>query len=767
MPRILPIGIDLGTTFSVIAYVDESGKSVVLRNAEGEILTPSVVLFSDAEVVVGRHARTALFINPDLVAEWVKRDMGAPYYSRPIHGQYLPPEVIQACILRKLKADIVQRLTADPHVVITVPAYFDEPRRKATADAGEMAGLKVLDIVNEPTAAALAFGEKLGYLTPGGTPREEMNVLVYDLGGGTFDVTLLHLAPGRVDTIATDGDVQLGGHDWDLRLVDYLCEQFRKAHRLDPRQDPIAANRVLAAAIDAKHALTARNRTTVQIEYGGLTEEIPVWRELFNELTADLLERTAYTTRQLIADAKMEWKDVSRVLLVGGSTRMPMVVDMLRKMTGIEPDRTVNPDEAVARGAALYAAYLLARRGEPGVTAHFEVTNVNSHSLGIEGIDPETMRKTNVILIPRNTRLPAKFTERFMTKTENQRSIVIQVLEGESSLPSECTAIGRTVIRDLPAGLPKGWPVDVTFEYGTNGRLSVRAVVPGTHHKATLELERTAGLSTTGIAGWRQLVESGAGFAAFRAASQQLLPAAAAGGQPGASFPPTSPATAPAVATTDQSATTVALPTPYGAAGAGTTAAQSFAVHAGIGAPSAGAAAAGPGGAAPASSAAATGAAAAGGPAGAAVAAGPASAAPGLGAIPLPLPPAVQGSLAAQTPGTAGSWTAAGGPPHGAGAAAIGPSGLPLPGAAGAQPAVAANALGAQAVATASGPSLGARMANAEAARKLTIRLQIPRWLFSAVGYVVSAVLGLALGAVVLWLVRPDALRHLLKLFGG
>ena len=768
MPRILPIGIDLGTTFSVIAYVDDSGKSVVLRNAEGEILTPSVVLFSDSEVVVGRHARTALFINPDLVAEWVKRDMGAPYYSRPIHGQYLPPEVIQACILRKLKADIVQRLTADPHVVITVPAYFDEPRRKATADAGEMAGLKVLDIVNEPTAAALAFGEKLGYLTPVGTPREEMNVLVYDLGGGTFDVTLLHLAPGRVDTIATDGDVQLGGHDWDLRLVDYLCEQFRKAHRLDPRQDPIAANRVLAAAIDAKHALTARNRTTVQVEYGGLTAEIPVSRELFNELTADLLERTAYTTRQLIADAKMEWKDVSRVLLVGGSTRMPMVIDMLRKMTGIEPDRTVNPDEAVARGAALYAAYLLARRGEPGVTAHFEVTNVNSHSLGIEGIDPETMRKTNVILIPRNTRLPAKFTERFMTKTENQRSIVIQVLEGESSLPGECTAIGRTVIRDLPAGLPKGWPVDVTFEYGTNGRLSVRAVVPGTHHKATLEMERSAGLSSAGIAGWRQLVESGAGFEAFRAASQQLQPAASANWQPAASFPPISPSAPSAVATADQPATTVALPTPYGAAtGAGTPAAQGLAGHVGIIAQPAGAAAAGYSGAAPGTGAAATGAAAAGRPAGAAVSAGPAAAAPGLGAIPLPLPPAMQGPLAAQPPGTAGSSAAAGGLPHGAGAAAIGPSGIPLPGAAGAQPAVAATALGAQAVATASGPGVGARMANAEAARKLTIRLQIPRWLFSAVGYVVSAVLGLALGAVVLWLVRPDALRHLLKLFGG
>lgn len=752
MPRIIPIGIDLGTTFSVIAYVDESGKSVVLRNAEEEILTPSVVLFSDSEVVVGRHARTALFINPDLVAEWVKRDMGAPYYSRPIHGQYLPPEVIQACILRKLKTDIVRQLCPDPHVVITVPAYFDEPRRKATADAGEMAGLKVLDIVNEPTAAALAFGEKLGYLTPVGTPREEMNVLVYDLGGGTFDVTLLHLASGRVDTIATDGDVQLGGHDWDLRLVDYLCEQFRATHGLDPKQDPIAANRVLAAAIDAKHALTARNRTTVQIEFGGKTSEIPVTRELFNELTADLLERTAYTTRQLIADAKMQWKDVSRVLLVGGSTRMPMVVDMLRKMTGIEPDRTVNPDEAVARGAALYAAYLLSKRGEPGMSVHFEVTNVNSHSLGIEGIDPETMRKTNVILIPRNTRLPAKFTERFMTKTENQRSIVIQVLEGESSLPAECTAIGRTAIRDLPAGLPKGWPVDVTFEYGTNGRLSVRAVVPGTHHKATLELERTAGLSSAGIAGWRQLVESGAGFEAFRAASQQLQSAAATSWPSPQSFPPAAAAAASAAASAGHWLATAASTPPVGIGAGGAVAPAEPA-----GGTSAGTAQMASTVAAGADSALAT--------------SGAQAAAHGLGAIPLPLPPTVQMPSAGHAPATAAGVAAAGAVPPGGAAVPVPTSGMPLS-AGGAQPGAAATTLSPRSISPQSmgttGPStVAARMANAEAARKLTIRLQIPRWLFGAIGYVVSAILGLALGSLVLWLVRPDVFSKLVSILKG
>jgi molecular chaperone DnaK len=523
MSSTIPIGIDLGTTFSAVAWIDETGHSAMLRNAEGDVLTPSVVLFNQTEVVVGKPARTATVIDPDLVAEWVKRDMGSPYYSRPIQGQYLPPEVIQACILRKLKSDIAATLTADAQVVITVPAYFDEPRRKATADAGEMAGLKVLDIVNEPTAGALAFGETLGYLSPGGTPKAEMTVLIYDLGGGTFDVTLLRLAPGNIETLATDGDVRLGGHDWDLRLVDYLAETFKKTHQLDFRQDPIAVNRTLAAVIEAKHTLSARNRAVVEIDYQQHSCEIPITRELFAQLTADLLERTACTTRQLLADAKLQWTDVTRLLLVGGSTRMPMVREMLQTMTGIEPEHTVSPDEAVARGAALYAGYLLGKRGEGAPPPNFEVSNVNSHSLGVEGIEPETLRKTNVILIPRNTRLPAKFTERFSTKTENQRSIVIQVLEGESSLPGECTAIGRSVIHNLPDGLPKGWPIEVTFKYAANGRLSVRASVPGTHQTATLKLERASGLSSAGVARWKQPIAAAAGFDAFEAMLGSVL----------------------------------------------------------------------------------------------------------------------------------------------------------------------------------------------------------------------------------------------------
>ncbi len=543
MPHEKPIGIDLGTTNSAMAAVDDAGRSAMIPNAEGELITPSVVYFSESEVVVGKNARSAITSQPEMVAQWVKRDMGSPYYSHPIRGQYLPPEVIQACILRKLKTDLVSAIGPDFQAVITVPAYFDEMRRKATADAGEMAGLHVLDIVNEPTAAALAFGEALGYLEapgelkgsdlfcatsapssfrPADSPgRQELTVMVYDLGGGTFDVTLLRLAAGKVQTLATDGDVQLGGHDWDQQLVDYAAECFLKTCPLDPRQDPAGLNRLFLEAMLTKHTLSARSKAVIQIDYQNRFAEIPVTRQQFEEMTANLLERTAYTTRQLLGVAGMEWKDVQRVLLVGGSTRMPMVPRMLQDLSGIQPERSVNPDEAVARGAALYAAHLLAMRTAPRST--FQVSNVNSHSLGVEGIDAETLRKKNVVLIPRNTSLPARHTERFATKSEGQRSIVIKVLEGESTQPGDCIAIGRTVVRDLPSGLPKGWPVEVTFEYAANGRLAVDALVPGTQHRARLELIRETGLSSEGLARWKQPVAEAGGFSSFESAIQDVL----------------------------------------------------------------------------------------------------------------------------------------------------------------------------------------------------------------------------------------------------
>ena len=547
MTKLKAIGIDLGTTNSAVAWADASGHTTMIPNTEGELLTPSVVLFDDNEVVVGKEARTATISNPERVAVWVKRDMGAPVYSRAIRGEYLPPSVIQSCILRKLKTDVVHALGPDCRVVITVPAYFDEPRRKATADAGEMAGLMVLDIVNEPTAGALAFGEVLGYLSPTLAPREQMNVVIYDLGGGTFDVTLLRLSPGNIQTIATDGDVHLGGYDWDLRLFDHAADAFKRAHGKDPRDDPRSVARLFSTVIEAKHSMSARLQTVIRVEHAGRSLDVPITRAEFEELTADLLERTAYTTRQVLGAAKMLWSDVSRILLVGGSTRMPAVQRMLQHMTGITPDHLVNPDEAVARGAALYADYLLMKQSGEAAPA-FEVVNVNSHSLGVEGIEPETLRKKNYILIPRNTPLPTKICHRFMTKSDGQRSIVVQVLEGESPQPSECTALGRTVIRDMPTGLPKGWPVEVTFEYGANGRLTVQAVVPGTQRKIKLEVEREGGLSSDGLARWKEAISASAGFEAFHEAlpHEEESPGPAVANQPPVS--PLPPPSAPSVA---------------------------------------------------------------------------------------------------------------------------------------------------------------------------------------------------------------------------
>jgi molecular chaperone DnaK len=518
------IGIDLGTTISVVAYLDENGRTQVARNTEGDVLTPSVVLFEDSEVVVGKEAKKATAIKSGSIAEFVKRDMGKEVYSRPIHGEKLRPEVIQACILKKLKDDAAATVGTNFEAVITVPAYFDEPRRKATADAGEMAGLAVLDIVNEPTAAALSFGESLGYLTVEGEPRQPMKVLVYDLGGGTFDVTLLDLRPGDLRTIATDGDVQLGGHDWDMRLVNHCAEEFEKRYRLDPRQSPASLASLVAAVEEAKHTLTARPKTTITVRHGGHVAELPITREQFEDLTEDLLERTAYTTRQVLAAAKLTWKEISRVLLVGGSTRMPMVSRMIEKLTGLKPDHTVNPDEAVARGAAIFAGYLIRRR-DPNAKPTFKVVDVNAHSLGIEGIDQRTMRKENVVLIPRNTPLPTKVTQKFVTKVEDQLSIVVQVLEGESKTPSQCSAIGRAVLRNLPEHLPKGWPVEVTYEYLTNGRLDVQAKLPGTSRGVELELQREQSLTSEQMGKWKKVIEAAEGFDAFEGMLDDVMQA--------------------------------------------------------------------------------------------------------------------------------------------------------------------------------------------------------------------------------------------------
>jgi molecular chaperone DnaK len=511
-----PIGIDLGTTNCAVARLDEAGRTQMVANAEGDTLTPSVVHFGSAGVRVGKEAVEAITSDSERIVRWVKREMGSSLCAQAIGGQHFPPEAVQACILGQLRADIERQLGKNYSVVVTVPAYFDEPRRRKTADAAAMAGLPLLDIVNEPTAAAIAFGEQLGYLDSQQLAREKQNLLVYDLGGGTFDVTVVEIKPGHIRTLATDGDSILGGFDWDQRLADYAAEQFLRTHGVDPRDDRRGLQELMLAAERAKHALSARLSCMIRVTFGGQTLEVPISRVEFEERTSDLLYRTSSTTRQTLAASGLRWSEIDRVLLVGGSTRMPMVRGMLCELTGSEPHGEVNPDEAVARGAALYARHLLAQ-GKVSKTPStqtssplLEITNVNSHSLGIAGFNVRLGRRCNTILIPRNSPLPARISRTFVTRKYGQKSIVVQVLEGESSQPENCAPIARLVVRDLPHGLPAGSRVKITYEYGTNGRLNVSAYVFGTSCAMQLEMQRSGERSASQIESWQQVLTGNA-----------------------------------------------------------------------------------------------------------------------------------------------------------------------------------------------------------------------------------------------------------------
>jgi molecular chaperone DnaK len=475
------VGIDLGTTYSVVAYLDPQGRPCSIPNGAGDVLTPSVVLFDDGGTVVGKEAVQASALEPEKVAECVKRDMGARVYRKKINGEFLPPEMISSLILRSLKADAERRLGEVRRAVITVPAYFDERRRRATMDAGRMAGLEVLDIVNEPTAAAIAYGHQLGFLDRScrAVGDRPLRVLVFDLGGGTFDVTIVELQANDFRALATDGDVALGGKDWDEKLVEIAAERSRHHFREDPRDNPVSLQDLWLAAEAAKRTLTERPRATLYVNHLGSRCKVEVTRAEFEEATAPLLERTRLTTEVVVRQAGLTWADLDRVLLVGGSTRMPMVQRMLEELSGKPPDRSVSADEAVAHGAALYTALLAPPAAPEAVAPAFQVTNVNSHSLGILGADPKTRRKFNKILLPKNSPLPRTVSKVCRTGKPNQRNVLIKVLEGESDRPEVCTLVGECAVRDLPAGLPAGWPVRVSYTYEANGRLHVTAKVKG------------------------------------------------------------------------------------------------------------------------------------------------------------------------------------------------------------------------------------------------------------------------------------------------
>lgn len=503
-PASKAIGIDLGTTFSAISYLDDVGRPQLLTNLEGDQTTPSVVLVDGEDIVVGQEALKAMATDMECIAECAKRDLGFMAYHKKLGGCEYPPEVVQAWILNKLRVDAQKRLGPFTQAVITVPAYFDEIRRKATQDAGYIAGLEVLDIINEPTAAALAFGFHRGRLYANDIDMVPSRVLVYDLGGGTFDVTIMEIGAGEFFTLATDGDVQLGGRDWDQRLVDYVAELFVRKHGRDPREDPNTFGRLLRDCEDAKRTLTSRSKVKIVCDMGNVAERIEITRKQFEEITADLLDRTAFTTRQTLHAAGLTWNAIDDVLLVGGSTRMPAVVKLVRELTGKEPDTSVSPDEAVAQGAAIHAGVLLDRiQGKP---ARVKISNVNSHSLGVVATDPKTQRKQTAVLIPRNTPLPARAKRVFRTAKDRQTSIVATIVEGESRDPRECTAIGKCTVTGLPDDLPAGTPIEVRFQYADNGRLKVLVNVAGVDDQVTHEIRRANNLSQQQLDAWRKSV---------------------------------------------------------------------------------------------------------------------------------------------------------------------------------------------------------------------------------------------------------------------
>jgi molecular chaperone DnaK len=509
------VGIDLGTTFSAIATLDEHGLPITLPNRDGDMLTPSAVLIlDDNTAVVGQAALDVALEQPDRVATLVKRRMGHATYGRPVAGREFRPETLSALILRKLIQDAELRIGPIRQAVITVPAYFDDTRRKATKDAGRIAGLEVLDILDEPTAAALAYsfqpprgpGARSSSPSGLGLPNGQRTVLVYDLGGGTFDVTLVRLSQQRFQTLAIEGDVRLGGKDWDDRIVDYVATQFVRQHGMDPRQDPLSLTNLQSAAERAKRTLSKLPQTNVTCMHAGRVVTVTLTRAEFESLTRDLLVRTRFTTQQLLRQAGLGWEQVDRVLLVGGSTHMPMTGQMLNDLTSKVPDNSLAVSEVVARGAALHAGIVAAHQpGEEMLSTEARdllgqvvEINVNAHSLGIEV--KQQGERINDVLIPKNTQLPTAASRVYCTLVENQQRVRVKVLQGEASQADACISIGECWIEGLPPNLPKSSPIQVRCGVGSNGLIDVLALDMTSGKMARTEIHRSSGLSDEEIA---------------------------------------------------------------------------------------------------------------------------------------------------------------------------------------------------------------------------------------------------------------------------